>query len=149
MSSDAYKEKKRADHLEVDLNNLRVEHNKLTEFNEQQRKTNENLTRNRIKQNLQILSLRTNIGRSRSLYNGALQKMTKLQGDLDNAHNETSKYKNQLLIKCSLLKLRESELAKLNIQKNNLFSSKESALRKQASALSSKSKLEDDFAQLM
>lgn len=131
------------------MNNLRVEHNKLTEFNEQQRKTLEHLTRNRIKQNLQILSLRTNVGRSRSMYNGALQKMTKLQSDLDNARNETSKYKNQLQTKCSLLKLREGELTKLNIQKNNLFSSKESALRKQASALSSKSKLEDDFAQLM
>lgn len=131
------------------MNNLTVEHNRVMEFSDQQRKTNENLTRNRIKQNLQILSLRTNIGRSRSLYNGALQKMTKLQGDLDNAHNETSKYKNQLQIKCSLLKLRENELAKLNIHKNNLFSSKESALRKQASALSSKSKLEDDFTQLM
>lgn len=131
------------------MNNLRVEHNKLLEVNENQKKTNENLTRNRIKQNLQILSLRSNVLRSRSLYNGTLQKMAKLQADLENAHNETSKYKNQLQIKSSLLKLRENELAKLNIHKNNLFSSKESALRKQALALTSKSKLEDEFTQLM
>lgn len=66
---------------------------------------NEKLTKMKVRQNLQILSLKTNMEHLNTAYNGVCNKLAKITVDYEYALQERDKYKMDLNQKKNLLKV--------------------------------------------
>lgn len=106
-STEAFNSKKRIDSLTKDLNQMKTDELKYTEQIAASKLQLEKLTKMKVRQNLQILSLKTNLEHLNTQHNVACNKLAKITVDLEYAIQERDKNKRDLAQKSNLLKVSE------------------------------------------
>lgn len=120
-STEAFNSKKRIDSLTKDLNQMKTDELKYTEQIAASKLQLEKLTKMKVRQNLQILSLKTNLEHLNTQHNVACNKLAKITVDLEYAIQERDKNKRDLAQKSNLLKVSERGGGVLRIQFKNIL----------------------------
>lgn len=105
-STEAFNSKKRIDALTKDLSQMKTDELKYTEQIAMSKLQLEKLTKMKVRQNLQILSLKTNLEHLNTQHNVTCNKLAKITVDLEYAIQERDKNKRDLAQKTNLLKVR-------------------------------------------
>jgi len=109
---------------------------------------NERLTKVKVRQNLQILSLKTNMEHLNTLHNSTCNKLAKITVDLEYTVQERDKNKRALTQRINLLKVREDELIKQRQETAKLAKSQETIARKYGGLEMSKQEVEQENMRL-
>lgn len=147
-SSDACNLKRKSDALSKDLATMKSEETKYLEQIAHIKANNEHLTKVKVRQNLQILSLKTNMEHLNTLHNSTCNKLAKITVDLEYTVQERDKYKRALNHRINLLKTREDELIKLRQENAKLAKSQEAIARKYGGLEMSKQEVEQENLRL-
>ncbi|XP_032578912.1 cilia- and flagella-associated protein 58 [Drosophila sechellia] len=131
-SSDACNLKRKSDALTKELSTMKTEESRYQEQISQMKSANEHLTKVKVRQNLQILSLKTNLEHLNTQHNAANNKLAKITVDLEYTVQERDKNKRALNQRINLLKVREDELIKVRQDNGKLAKSQEAIARKYA-----------------
>ncbi|XP_023292257.2 cilia- and flagella-associated protein 58 [Lucilia cuprina] len=129
-STEAFNSKKRIDTLTKDLNQLKCDELKYTEQISLLKQQYEKLTKMKVRQNLQILSLKTNMEHLNTQHNATCNKLAKVTVDLEYAAQERDKNKRDLTQKLNILKVREDEIIKWKQENAKLAKLQDNASRK-------------------
>ncbi|EDW45205.1 GM10371 [Drosophila sechellia] len=111
---------------------MKTEESRYQEQISQMKSANEHLTKVKVRQNLQILSLKTNLEHLNTQHNAANNKLAKITVDLEYTVQERDKNKRALNQRINLLKVREDELIKVRQDNGKLAKSQEAIARKYA-----------------
>lgn len=147
-SSDACNLKRKNDTLSKELSVMKSEETKYLEQIAHIKASNEHLTKVKVRQNLQILSLKTNLEHLNTLHNGTCNKLAKITVDLEYTVQERDKNKRALVQKINLLKVREDELIKQRQETAKLAKSQETIARKYGGLEMSKQEVEEESLRL-
>ncbi|XP_064552752.1 cilia- and flagella-associated protein 58 [Drosophila montana] len=147
-SSDACNLKRKSDALSKELAAMKSEETKYLEQIAHIKTSNEHLTKVKVRQNLQILSLKTNMEHLNTLHNSTCNKLAKITVDLDYTVQERDKNKRALNQRINLLKVREDELIKLRQDNAKLAKSQETIARKYGGLEMSKQEVEQENMRL-
>ncbi|XP_030369546.1 cilia- and flagella-associated protein 58 [Scaptodrosophila lebanonensis] len=147
-SSDAYNLKRKCDALSKELSTMKSEETKYLEQIAQMKSSNEHLTKVKVRQNLQILSLKTNLEHLNTQHNATCNKLAKITIDLEYTVQERDKNKRNLNQRINLLKVREDELIKLKQENSKIAKSQETIARKYAEILESKREVDQENIRL-
>lgn len=109
---------------------------------------NEHLTKVKVRQNLQILSLKTNMEHLNTLHNSTCNKLAKITVDLEYTVQERDKNRRALNQRINLLKVREDELIKLRQDNAKLAKSQETIARKYGGLEMAKQEVEQENLRL-
>ncbi|XP_039490569.1 cilia- and flagella-associated protein 58 [Drosophila santomea] len=131
-SSDACNLKRKSDALTKELSTMKTEESRYQEQISHMKAANEHLTKVKVRQNLQILSLKTNLEHLNTQHNAANNKLAKITVDLEYTVQERDKNKRALNQRINLLKVREDELIKVRQDNGKLAKSQEAIARKYA-----------------
>ncbi|XP_062123703.1 cilia- and flagella-associated protein 58 [Drosophila sulfurigaster albostrigata] len=129
-SSDACNLKRKCDALAKELATMKSDETKYLEQIAHTKSQNEHLTKVKVRQNLQILSLKTNLEHLNTLHNSTCNKLAKITVDLEYTVGERDKNKRALTQRINLLKMREDELIKQRQDNAKLAKSQETIARK-------------------
>ncbi|XP_017082888.1 cilia- and flagella-associated protein 58 [Drosophila eugracilis] len=141
-SSDAINLKRKSDTLSKELSTMKTEESRYQEQISQMKSANEHLTKVKVRQNLQILSLKTNLEHLNTQHNATNNKLAKITVDLEYTVQERDKNKRALNQRINLLKVREDELIKVRQDNGKLAKSQETIARKYAGLDESKREVE-------
>ncbi|XP_053954136.1 cilia- and flagella-associated protein 58 [Anastrepha ludens] len=147
-SNESYNNRKRLDALEKELAQSRSEEAKAKEKIQQIKVQNEQLTKLKVRHNLQILSLKTNLEHLNTQHNTTSNKLAKTTVELEYATQERDENKRALTQRISLLKLREDDIIKLKRENAKLVKSEENTSRKYAALNDARAKAEEENARL-
>ncbi|CAD6992534.1 unnamed protein product [Ceratitis capitata] len=147
-SNEAYNNRKRLDTVEKELAQTRSEETKAKERILQIKVHNEQLTKMKVRQNLQILSLKTNLEHLHTQHNTTTNKLAKAVVELEYATQERDENKRALTQRISLLKMREDEIIKLKRENAKLLKSEENTTRKYAALNDARIKAEEENVRL-
>ncbi|XP_054727601.1 cilia- and flagella-associated protein 58 [Anastrepha obliqua] len=147
-SNESYNNRKRLDALEKELAQSRSEEAKSKEKIQQIKVQNEQLTKLKVRHNLQILSLKTNLEHLNTQHNTTSNKLAKTTVELEYATQERDENKRALTQRISLLKLREDDIIKLKRENAKLVKSEENTSRKYAALNDARAKAEEENARL-
>lgn len=147
-SNDACNLKRKSDTLSKELSVMKSEETKYLEHIAQIKASNEHLTKVKVRQNLQILSLKTNLEHLNTLHNSTCNKLAKITVDLEYTVQERDKNKRALVQKINLLKMREDELIKQRQETAKLAKSQETIARKYGGLEMSKQEVEQENMRL-
>ncbi|KAM8705003.1 hypothetical protein ACLKA7_009458 [Drosophila subpalustris] len=147
-SSDACNLKRKCDALAKELSTMKTEETKYLEQIAHIKSQNEHLTKVKVRQNLQILSLKTNLEHLNTLHNSTCNKLAKITVDLEYTVQERDKNKRALTQRINLLKVREDELIKQRQETAKLAKSQETIARKYGGLEMSKQKVEQENMRL-
>ncbi|XP_013101754.2 cilia- and flagella-associated protein 58 [Stomoxys calcitrans] len=147
-STEAFNSKKRIDSLTKDLNQMKIDELKYTEQIATSKLQLEKLTKMKVRQNLQILSLKTNLEHLNTQHNSTCNKLAKITVDLEYAIQERDKNKRDLAQKANLLKLREDEIIKWRQENSKLAKLQDNASRKYCALEETRKEIEDENIRL-
>ncbi|XP_036323030.1 cilia- and flagella-associated protein 58 [Rhagoletis pomonella] len=147
-SNEAYNNRKRLDLLEKELAQTRSEEAKAKEKIQQIKSHNDQLIKLKVRHNLQILSLKSNLEHLHTQHNTTSNKLAKTVVELEYAIQERDENKRALTQRISLLKTREDEIIKLKRENAKLVKSEENTARKYATLNDARSKAEEENARL-
>ncbi|XP_005180606.1 cilia- and flagella-associated protein 58 [Musca domestica] len=147
-STEAFNSKKRIDALTKDLSQMKTDELKYTEQIAMSKLQLEKLTKMKVRQNLQILSLKTNLEHLNTQHNVTCNKLAKITVDLEYAIQERDKNKRDLAQKTNLLKIREDEIIKWKQENAKLAKLQDNASRKYCTLEESRKELEDENLRL-
>ncbi|KAH8284178.1 hypothetical protein KR054_011689 [Drosophila jambulina] len=147
-SSDAINLKRKVDALTKDLSTMKSEESRYQEQISQMKSANEILTKVKVRQNLQILSLKTNLEHLNTQHNATNNKLAKITVDLEYTVQERDKNKRALNQRINLLKVREDELIKVRQDNGKLAKSQETIARKYAGLDEAKREVEQENIRL-
>ncbi|XP_022229630.2 cilia- and flagella-associated protein 58 [Drosophila obscura] len=147
-STDACNLKRKSDALAKELASMRSDETKYQEQISHMKSANEHLTKIKVRQNLQILSLKTNLEHLNTQHNATSNKLAKLIVDLEYTVQERDKNKLALNQRINLLKVREDELIKVRQDNGKLTKSQETIARKYAGLDESKREVEEENIRL-
>ncbi|XP_026840072.1 cilia- and flagella-associated protein 58 [Drosophila persimilis] len=147
-STDACNLKRKSDALAKELATMKSDETKYQEQISHMKSANEHLTKVKVRQNLQILSLKTNLEHLNTQHNATSNKLAKLTVDLEYAVQERDKNKRALNQRINLLKVREDELIKVRQENGKLAKSQETIARKYAGLDESKREVEEENIRL-
>ncbi|XP_037943975.1 cilia- and flagella-associated protein 58-like [Teleopsis dalmanni] len=148
FSTDAYSNKKLIDQLQTDLTQTKSEVLKYTELVTTTKNQSDHLIKVKVRQNLQILSLKTNLEHLNTQHNATCNKLAKIIVDLEYMTQERDKLKRELAQRVNLLKVREDELIKLKQENARITKSQENASRKYANVEETKRSAEEISSRL-
>ncbi|KAH8258199.1 hypothetical protein KR038_007650 [Drosophila bunnanda] len=147
-SSDAINLKRKVDGLTKELSTMKSEESRYQEQISQMKSANELLTKVKVRQNLQILSLKTNLEHLNTQHNATNNKLAKITVDLEYTEQERDKNKRALNQRINLLKVREDELIKVRQDNGKLAKSQETIARKYAGLDEAKREVEQENIRL-
>ncbi|XP_017036999.1 cilia- and flagella-associated protein 58 [Drosophila kikkawai] len=147
-SSDAINLKRKVDALTKELSTMKTEESRYQEQISQMKSANEILTKVKVRQNLQILSLKTNLEHLNTQHNATNNKLAKITVDLEYTVQERDKNKRALNQRINLLKVREDELIKVRQDNSKLAKSQETIARKYAGLDEAKREVEQENIRL-
>ncbi|KAH8356012.1 hypothetical protein KR200_007459 [Drosophila serrata] len=147
-SSDAINLKRKVDALTKELSTMKSEESRYQEQISQMKSANEMLTKVKVRQNLQILSLKTNLEHLNTQHNATNNKLAKITVDLEYTVQERDKNKRALNQRINLLKVREDELIKVRQDNGKLAKSQETIARKYAGLDEAKREVEQENIRL-
>ncbi|EDW14497.1 cilia- and flagella-associated protein 58 [Drosophila mojavensis] len=147
-SSDACNLKRKSDALAKELATMKCEEAKYLEQIAHTKANNEHLTKVKVRQNLQILSLKTNMEHLNTLHNSTCNKLAKITVDLEYTVQERDKNRRALNQRINLLKVREDELIKLRQDNAKLAKSQETIARKYGGLEMAKQEVEQENLRL-
>lgn len=147
-SSDACNLKRKCDALAKELGTMKSEETKYLEQIAHIKSQNEHLTKVKVRQNLQVLSLKTNLEHLNTLHNSTCNKLAKITVDLEYTVQERDKNKRALTQRINLLKVREDELIKQRQETAKLAKSQETIARKYGGLEMSKQEVEQENMRL-
>ncbi|EDV30418.2 LOW QUALITY PROTEIN: uncharacterized protein Dana_GF23279 [Drosophila ananassae] len=147
-SSDAINLKRKSDALTKELSTMKSEESRYQEQISQMKSANEHLTKVKVRQNLQILSLKTNLEHLNTQHNATNNKLAKITVDLEYTVQERDKNKRALNQRINLLKVREDELIKVRQDNGKLAKSQETIARKYSGLDEAKREVEQENTRL-
>lgn len=140
--------KRKSDALAKELATMKCEEAKYLEQIAHTKANNEHLTKVKVRQNLQILSLKTNMEHLNTLHNSTCNKLAKITVDLEYTVQERDKNRRALNQRINLLKVREDELIKLRQDNAKLAKSQETIARKYGGLEMAKQEVEQENLRL-
>ncbi|XP_039970986.1 cilia- and flagella-associated protein 58 [Bactrocera tryoni] len=147
-SNESYNNRKRLDALEKELAQTRSEEAKAKEKILQIKVHNAQLTKMKVRQNLQILSLKTNLDHLQTQHNTVSNKLAKTVVELEYTTQDRDENKRALAQRISLLKIREDEIIKLKRENAKLLKTEENTTRKFVTLNDARVKAEEENVRL-